>query len=109
MSAMLDISEARKQFSQLDKRLGEERLIWVTKHNKKAFALVDMEYMEAVLETLEILRDPDALKTLQDSLADIRAGRLHPHEDIERELRDADSSNDTVDKPRKRVARKPAR
>jgi len=82
----LDISEARKLFSKLDKRLKEEQLIWVTRHNKKAFAVVDMELMEAVLETLEILKDPNALRMLQESLADIRAGRLYDHEDIEREM-----------------------
>jgi antitoxin YefM len=85
-TATLDISEARKQFSKLDERLREERLIWVTRHNKRAFAVVDMELMEAVLETLEILQDPNALRMLQDSLADIRAGRTYDHEDIEREL-----------------------
>jgi antitoxin YefM len=85
-TATLDISEARKQFSKLDKRLKEERLIWVTRHNKKAFAIVDMELMEAVLETLEILQDPNALRMLQESFADIHAGRLHEHEAIEKEL-----------------------
>jgi len=82
----LDISEARKQFSKLDERLKKEKLIWVTRHNKKAFAIVDMDLMEAVLETLDILQDPKALTMLQESLADIRAGRLLDHEDIEREV-----------------------
>ncbi len=82
----LDILEARKQFSKLDKRLKEEQLIWVTRHNKKAFAVVDMQFLEAVLETLEILQDPNALRMLQESLADTRAGRLHDHEETEREL-----------------------
>lgn len=85
-STTLDISEARKQFSKLDQRLKNEPLIWVTRHNKRAFAVVDMELMETVLETLEILEDPKALQALQTSLADIRAGRLRDHEEIEREL-----------------------
>lgn len=101
----LDISEARKQFSQLPSRLREQRVIWVTKHNKKAFAVVDMELMEAVLETLEILEDPDALKLLQQSLADIRAGHLHDHEDIEREMLDANPSKNPMDKHGKKAAR----
>ena len=85
-AATLDISEARKQLTKLDKRLQEERIIWITRHNKKAFAIVNLEHMEAVLETLEILRDPDALKMLQESLEDIRAARLHEHKDIKKEL-----------------------
>lgn len=85
-SATLDISEARKQLSSLDRRLRRDRLIWITRRNKKAFAIVDMELMEAVLETLEILRDPDALRMLGESLKDIRAGRLHDHKDVKKEM-----------------------
>lgn len=82
----LDISEARRQLSHLDERLHDEQVIWITKHNKKAFAVVEMEYLEAILETLDILNDPESLKMLTQSLADIRAGRLHAHADVEREL-----------------------
>jgi antitoxin YefM len=82
----LDISEARKQLNSLDERLKDERVIVVTRHNKKAFAVVDLEYLQAVLETVEILSDPDAIKMLQQSIADIRAGRLHDHDDVEKEL-----------------------
>jgi PHD/YefM family antitoxin component YafN of YafNO toxin-antitoxin module len=85
-SVTLDISEARKQFTKLDERLRQDRVIWVTRHNKRAFAVVNLETMEAVLETLEILCDPDALKMLQDSLDDIRADRLVDHEDVKREI-----------------------
>ena len=85
-AATLDISEARKQFSKLDVRLRDDPLIWITKHNKKAFAVVDMELMEAVLETLDILQDPNALAMFQASLADVKAGRMHDHADIEREF-----------------------
>jgi PHD/YefM family antitoxin component YafN of YafNO toxin-antitoxin module len=92
-TSTLDISEARKQFSQLDKRLREDRVIWITRHNKKAFAIVDTDLLETVLETIEILSDPDAMKMLQDGLRDIRAGRLHDHEDVKREIFGGSESN----------------
>jgi PHD/YefM family antitoxin component YafN of YafNO toxin-antitoxin module len=82
----LDISEARTQFSKLDERLREHRVIWVTRHNKRAFAVVDTELLQTVLETIEIMSDPAAFKMLQESLQDIRAGRLHDHEDVKKEL-----------------------
>jgi PHD/YefM family antitoxin component YafN of YafNO toxin-antitoxin module len=82
----LDISEARRQFSSIDKRLKDDRVIFVTRHNKKAFAVVDLEYLSAVLETLEILSDPEAMQMLQQSIQDIRAGRLYDHADVEKEL-----------------------
>jgi hypothetical protein len=42
--------------------------------------------LQAVLETIEILSDPDGLELLREGLRDIRAGRLHDHEDVKREL-----------------------
>ena len=82
----LDISEARKHFNSLDERLKDERVIYITRHNKKAFAVVDVDYLSAVIETIEILNDPEALRMLQQSIADIRAGRLSDHDDVEKEL-----------------------
>lgn len=82
----LDISEARKQLNSIDERLKDERVIFVTRHSKKAFAVVDLEYLSAVLETIEVLSDPEAMQMLQQSIEDIRAGRLHDHDDVEKEL-----------------------
>lgn len=82
----LDITEARKQFTKLDERLREDPVIWITRRNKKAFAIVDSELFQTVLETIEILSDPDAFAMLQKGLQDIRAGRLHDHEDVKKEL-----------------------
>ena len=74
--AKLDISEARAQFSSLDKRLKDEHVIQILRHNKPAFAVIDIDYLESVLETLEILSDPDAMRQLEASLEDIREGRV---------------------------------
>ena len=35
---------------------------------------------------LEVLADPEAMQMLQDSLADIRHGRVFDQDDVEREL-----------------------
>ncbi len=92
ITSTLDISEARKHFTTLDKRLEDERVIWVTRHNRKAFAVVNMEVMEALLETLEILRDADSLRMLQESLEDIKCGRVHDHKDIKKAMSKWDGS-----------------
>jgi PHD/YefM family antitoxin component YafN of YafNO toxin-antitoxin module len=86
MGATLEISEARKQLNSIDERLREERVIYVTRHGDRAFAVVDLEYLSAVMETMEILSDPEAMKMLKESLDDIRAGRLHGHDAVEKEL-----------------------
>lgn len=82
----IDISEARKQLNSLDKRLLSEPIIYVTRHNKNAFVVVDTECMSAMLEALEIMSDPESYRMFVQSLDDIRAGRLHDHEDVKREL-----------------------
>lgn len=85
-AATIDISEARRQFNSLDERLSTEPIIFVTRHNKKAFAIVDVECISAMLETLEIMSDPESFRMFMSSLEDIRDGRLHDHDDVEKEL-----------------------
>ncbi len=82
----LDITEARRQFNKLGERLRDEQVIYITRHNKHAFAVVDIEFLASVLETIEILSDPDSHRMFMESLEDIKMGRLHDHEDVKREL-----------------------
>ena len=82
----LDITEARAQLNRLDERLADERVIYVTRHNKKVFAVVDLEYLQTVLETIEIVSDPEAFKLFQQGLEDLKQGRVHDHEDVKKEL-----------------------
>jgi PHD/YefM family antitoxin component YafN of YafNO toxin-antitoxin module len=82
----LDISEARKQLNSIDEQLKIDHVIYITRHNKKAFAVVNLEYLSAVMETMEVLADPEAMQMLRDSISDIRAGRLHDQNAVEKEL-----------------------
>lgn len=86
MENTLDISEARKKFNTLDQDLDENAIIHITRHGKRAFAIVNTEYLSTVMETMEILADPDALEMLQASMEDIRQGRVFDQDDVEREL-----------------------
>lgn len=85
-TATLDISEARRQINKLDERLRDDHVIHITRHNKKAFAVVDVDYLQTILETFEIMSDPDSLSAFMRSLDDIREGRLHDHDDVRQEL-----------------------
>ncbi len=84
----LDITEARNQFNRLDERLREEKVVRITRHGRPVFAVIDNEYLSALLETIEVMADPEAHRLLLESLDDIRAGRLHDHEAVKRELLD---------------------
>jgi prevent-host-death family protein len=63
-----------------------ERPIFVEKHGKAAVVLVDARYFEGLLETLDLLSDPEAMKQLRRGLADERAGRLMSHQKLVKEL-----------------------
>ena len=93
----MDITEARRQFNSMDARLSEEPIIYVTRHGKMAFAVVDAECIAAMLETIEIMSDPEAYAAFQRSLDDIRAGRLHDHDDVMEELVDGATDHDSMD------------
>lgn len=82
----IDITEARNQFNRLDDRLRDEKVIVVTRHNKKVFAVVDLEHLAILMETIDIMTAPDTLKMLNEALEDLKNENLHDHEDVKREL-----------------------
>lgn len=61
----LEISEARKQLTSLDERLKQDQVIYITRHNKDAFAMVDLNYLSAITETLRLLKNPEALRMIE--------------------------------------------
>src|SRR4051794_7003557 len=63
-----------------------EQPIVVEKHGKPAVVLVDARYFEGLLETLDLLADPDAIAQLRRGLADLDAGRLIHHEKVRKEV-----------------------
>jgi PHD/YefM family antitoxin component YafN of YafNO toxin-antitoxin module len=86
MTNSLDISEARKRFNTIDRDLKDRPVIYITRHNREAFAIVDIDYLETVMETIEVLGDPEAMQMLNESLRAIERGELIDQEDVEKEL-----------------------
>ncbi|MGH8596786.1 MAG: type II toxin-antitoxin system Phd/YefM family antitoxin [Gammaproteobacteria bacterium] len=86
MPGTLDISEARKRFNTLDRELKDRPVIYITRHNREAFAIVDIDYLETVMETMEVLGDPEAMQMLNESLRAVERGELIDQEDVEKEL-----------------------
>lgn len=85
-NSTMEITEARSQFGKLQKRVQDERVIYVTKHGKEAFAVVDVEYLQIILETIEIVSDPESYRMFTESIEDIKNGRVIDHDDLKREL-----------------------
>lgn len=82
----LDISEARKRFNTLDRQLQDDPVIVITRHNKKAFAVINIDYLETLMETMEVLSDPEAVKMLEESMDAVKRGDLIDQKDVEEDL-----------------------
>ncbi|MBM93097.1 MAG: hypothetical protein CMJ35_16035 [Phycisphaerae bacterium] len=85
-TSTMEMTEARNQFGKLQKRVQDERVIYVTKHGKKAFAVIDTEYLQIILETIEIVSDPESYRMFMESMEDIKNNRFIDHDDLKREL-----------------------
>jgi len=44
--------------------------------------LMSSDFYDTLVETLEVMSDPDAVEALRESLADIEAGRVHTLADV---------------------------
>lgn len=82
----IPIAKGREIFNNLDVALREHKIIKITRHGRIVFAAVDLDYFEAITETIEILSDPEATKMLQRAIDDILAGRMHDHADVASEF-----------------------
>lgn len=88
MSAMpsMDITDFRKNWTSVQDRVRAQQVIRITKHGKDAFAVVDIDYLQAVLETIEIMSDPESHRLLLESLEDVKNGRVIDHDEVKRRL-----------------------
>ncbi|HMH50776.1 MAG TPA: type II toxin-antitoxin system Phd/YefM family antitoxin [Candidatus Acidoferrum sp.] len=76
--AELTISEARKALLDLPEKLARtpERAVTITRRGQPVLAILPWEFYESIIETLDILGDPEMVKTLRESLEDLKRGRV---------------------------------
>jgi antitoxin YefM len=73
MTRFLTITETRKQLLDLPDQLTDEPVI-ITKHGKPAMVALGYEQFESLMETLEVLSDPDLMTTLRQSMVQAKSG-----------------------------------
>lgn len=84
----LAISEARKELNTLPKRLEKEHdAIEVTQNGKSVMAIMDWDFFETVMESLEILSDDKLLAQVKLGVKEIEAGKGIAWEKAKKELR----------------------
>ncbi len=72
-----------KVVDQIDKKWA--RYI-VTKHGKPSVVMLSVEDYESLMETLDILADPAAMKGLKQGEEDLRKGKTHSWQEVKSRL-----------------------
>ncbi len=77
MVTTLSIAEAREQFTRLPERFDEEPdlTVQVTRHGKPVMVVLPWDIYESIIETLEVMADPDLMAALRQSANDIAQGK----------------------------------
>ena len=87
MKKFLSATEARKQLFQLIKALEQpDSEVVITVDGQPKIVMISYEDYDGLLETLNILSDPEAVKGIEEGEADIKAGRTIPWEEVKKEL-----------------------
>lgn len=84
----LTISEARKALLDLPEQLARssERAVTITRHGQPVLAVLPWEFYESIVETLEVLGDPETVAALRASLDDLKRGRLVTNAEAKKRL-----------------------
>ncbi len=78
----ITIVDARRDLTKLPERLGTPpATMAVTRRGKLVLAIMAWEDYEAILETLEILSDEEAVKQLRRSIQEVKEGKTIPWEE----------------------------
>jgi prevent-host-death family protein len=87
MGTKLSISEARDRLTRLPDELAQtHEAVTITRHNQPVLAVLPWDMYEAILETLEVLSEPETTAALHQSIQDIAAGRTISLDDLKTEL-----------------------
>ena len=73
----IPITEARNKFMKLPCQVAKHEILAVTRRNKEVMAVMSWELYEGLLETLEVLSDPELMNNLKNGIDDVKAGRTH--------------------------------
>ncbi|HXL46161.1 MAG TPA: type II toxin-antitoxin system prevent-host-death family antitoxin [Candidatus Binatia bacterium] len=84
----LTISEARRTLLDLPEKLARvpERAVSITRRGRPVLAVMPWEFYESLVETLEILSDPEMALALRESVEDIKRGRMVSHVEAKKRL-----------------------
>jgi len=73
----LTITQARRGLLNLPERLARvpERAVTITRRGRPVLAVMPWEFYESIVETLDVLSDPEMMLALRQSNQDLKHGR----------------------------------
>ena len=71
------ITEARNKFIKLPDQTAKDQILAVTRRNKEVMAVMSWDLYEGLLETIEVLSDPELIQHLRTAIDDVNAGLTH--------------------------------
>lgn len=76
MAINLPISEARNQLNRMSDELKQKQeCVQVTKNGHPVLAIMPWELYESLIETIEVMMDPEVMEVLRQDIKDRREGR----------------------------------
>ena len=83
----IPITEVRDELTSLPEQLTHtHETVTVTRRGKPVLAILPWEEYEALVETLDVLSDPELMAILRQSLKEVKQGKLIPWERAKRKL-----------------------
>lgn len=87
MVTTLPLTEARNRFAELvEMASGMFARFTITRKGKPEAVLMSKEEYDSLVETLEIMSNPKTMASIRRAMADIKAGRVTPWEEVKKEL-----------------------
>jgi PHD/YefM family antitoxin component YafN of YafNO toxin-antitoxin module len=63
-----------------------ERAVTITRRGRPVLAVIPWEFYESIVETLDMLSDPERVLALRESIEDLQRGRLASHAEAKKRL-----------------------
>ena len=89
MNHTLSIAEARNRLTQLPDEFAkntDDKAVTVTRHGRPVLAIMPYELYDSIVETLEIMSDPELMSALRQSLREASQGETIPWEEVKARL-----------------------
>jgi len=87
LTSAMALRAAKNRFSQLPRRVNDSQtVIPITRQGRPVMALMSWEMFESLVDTIEILSDPEIKSQIKDSEKAIAEGRTVPFSEVMAEL-----------------------